>query len=267
MKCEHCGFEREDLFAFCPQCGRQVEGVEPLAEQKPNFILQALKDKLFLAICILVSATAALQLLANSGPVLQILLTIFLWLVYAKAQKNEFDAKHLRCVSGTVYAAYVIDYVLAGVFAFLGVVFAIVFGAAASNSEIIEEFLSALSDSPELYGIMHEIVSTEELLSIAGTVFLVGFMVFAVLMVVFNIFSLGRIHKLAKSVYQSGGTERSALKHVKAAKNWLIVLAVFAILGGLGNLDGATFFSGLASLTDGAAMIISAILIGKYLEK
>lgn len=267
MKCEHCGFEREDLFAFCPQCGRQVEGVEILAEQKPNFVLQALKDKLFLAICILVTATAALQVLAGSGPVLQILLTIFLWLVYAKAQKNEFDAKNLRCVSGTVYAAYVIEYVLAGAMALLGVSFALIFGAAATTPEIIKEFLFSLSDSPELYEMMREIIATEGILSIAGTVFLVVFLVIAVLIVVFNIFSLGRIHKLAKSVYQSGGTERSALKHVKAAKNWLIVLAVFAILSGLGNLHGATFFSGLASLTDGAAMIISAILIGKYLEK
>ncbi len=100
-----------------------------------------------------------------------------------------------------------------------------------------------------------------------GTVFLVVFLVLAVLIVVFNIFSLGRIHKLAKSVYQSGGTERSALKHVKAAKNWLIVLAVFAILSGLGNLGGTTLLPGLASLTDGAAMILSAILIGKYLEE
>ena len=106
MKCNQCGFEAAQDSLFCPQCGERMvqdaSGRSGFADQ----LLPALKDPLFLVVCILLSISCLLSLSAGSVPLIDILITVFLWLTYAQARKDIADAGHLRCVSGALYAQY-----------------------------------------------------------------------------------------------------------------------------------------------------------------
>ena len=123
MKCPNCGFESERNYPTCSQCQAEIQA-NPVAQK----ILRPLKDALFLVICILMSASCLLSLAADNVPLIEILLTVFLWLTYAQSCKGIADAKHLRCISGTVYADYVITYVAAGLVLVLGLIAAAAFG-------------------------------------------------------------------------------------------------------------------------------------------
>ena len=90
-------------------------------------LLPALKDPLFLVVCILLSISCLLSLSAGSVPLIDILITVFLWLTYAQARKDIADAGHLRCVSGALYAQYVIVYVVAGLLLVVGVILMLYF--------------------------------------------------------------------------------------------------------------------------------------------
>ena len=88
----------------------------------------------------------------DSVPLIHILITVFLWLTYAQSRKDVADAEHLRCVSGAVYAQYVIVYVAAGLCLLAGVIFAVSFSFLTDHSEYIHTLLSGFStlDSEEL---------------------------------------------------------------------------------------------------------------------
>ena len=47
-----------------------------------------------------------------------------MWLTYAQARKGILDSTHLRSLSGTTFAVYVINYVAAGCVAFVGIMIA-----------------------------------------------------------------------------------------------------------------------------------------------
>lgn len=131
MKCANCGFESEQNYSVCPQCQANTQS-NPAAQK----ILCVLKDPLFLVICILMSISCAISLAADNLPLINILITVFLWLTYAQSRKEIADAKHLRFISGAVYANYVINYVIAGLVVILGVIFAVAFGLIASNPRL-----------------------------------------------------------------------------------------------------------------------------------
>ena len=79
---------------------------------------------------------------ADSFSVINILLTVFLWLTYASARKDKVPTDHLRFISGTLFAQYVILFVAAGLCLLVGVIFAIAFNAFFSDPAYIESLLS-----------------------------------------------------------------------------------------------------------------------------
>lgn len=261
MICQSCGFESGQDYSYCPNCGALAQS-DPGVNVAAQRILPALKDTLFLVLCILMSVSCGLTLISSGPDVISILFTIFLWLVYAQARKDIVDAKHLRCVSGTVYAYYVILNVCAVLLIVLGGLFAVCFNALVSDSAFMGELMAELETELSMY----EIQSFMQILpSVPGILFFVIFALAGALILVINIFSIRYIHRFAKSVYQSVETGKLELKHVKATYSWLIVFAVctgLSLLESLGTNDVMVIISSGASC---AIPILAAIMIKKHL--
>ncbi len=257
MRCTHCGFENEQDFRFCPSCGGAAQQEAPLQKQPCASILDALKDSLFLAICILMSASCLLSLSEGGLPLISILSTVFLWLTYAQSRKDIADWNHLRCISGTVFAQYVINYVTAGLLLLMGVILAAVFGLLAGATELYDLVLEELGEFP---------MAAELLASLSGGLLFAVCALAAAVIIVFNILSMHRIHRFAKSVYQSVQTQTEELQCVKAAKTWLFVIGVVSAPGALSSLASGELLAGLAGGCSSAAAILAAILIGRHLS-
>ena len=265
MKCESCGYENGQASAYCPNCGAPVQETTPQETIVPtnsaaDKILRVLQDQLFFVLCILMSACCALQLI-NSGPdVLTILFTIFLWLTYAQARKGIADAKQLRCVSGTVYAQYVITNVIAIILIVCGAILGAAFGVLAGGPAVMNSFLSAFEGVP---------VDTNALAQVLGSLSgIVIFLIFAFIgaaMLVVNLFSTRYIHRFAKSVYQSVESGALELKHAKTAYGWLLAFGIFAGIGFLGTVGSGDLAAILSDGVSCAMPIIAAILIKKHL--
>ena len=254
MKCTNCGFESEMDYPVCPQCQAQLQA-NPAAEK----ILGILKDSLFLAVCILMSAVCGLSFIAGSVPLINVLITIFLWLTYAQSKKGIADPKHLRCISGAVYANYVITYVLAGLVALMGVIFGAVFDMAFSDANMIDSIVSGLGD-------VDVSLVTDLLSTLPGIIVTVAFILAAAIIIVLNVFSLRYIHRFAKSVYQSVEAGKLELKHTGAAKIWLFIYGGFTVIAFLTNLGG-DLIPALCSAAEAAAAIIAGILINKHFSE
>lgn len=267
MKCQFCGFENEEAFSFCPNCGAatQPSTSEVCAPAQPvntaaETILQALKHPLFFVLCILVSASCALTLIQSGPDVLSILFTIFLWLTYAKSRKDIADASHLRCVSGTLYAQYIIVNVCAILLIVVGAILGLGLFALGSDLSFVNEMLSELDLGADVLALFGQLST-----AVLGTVIFIAFVIAGVLMLVVNLFSTRYIHRFAKSVYQSIASGALTLKHAKAAHGWLWAFGVISGIGALGNLGSGDLVLILSSGASCAAPIIAAILIKKYL--
>lgn len=249
MKCEKCGFEHEDNFEFCPQCGIAANA-QPEAAEK---ILSALKDNSFLAICVLLTISCVL-----SFNVLSVLITIFLWLTYFRAQKGIADAEHLRVVSGCVYANYVITNVGAIIMAVCGVIVSVIFGFFTGVMDIGD----VLSNSVySVDGYAAELI--ELLFSAAGWLVGVVFVVVSVIMLVINILGLRKIHSFAKAIHLSITNQNLCLPDIGAVKGWLMFFGICSAISAL-----TTFFvnpvSAIATGTVAAANIVASVAVDKF---
>lgn len=257
MKCNQCGYESEQVFPTCPSCGMQSQPVNTAAAK----ILPALKDPLFLVLCILMSVSCLFGMASGNFSVITVLLTVFLWLSYAGARKDKLPTNHLRFISGTVFAQYVIVYVIAGLFLLLGVVFALVFNALVDDTELMQGILSGFITSPADLAIF-----TEALGMISGGVVVVIFGLISILLVVINVFSMRYYHGFAQSVYKSLESGTLALKYVKASRAWFIVTAVCTGFSVLSSLLGSGADAALGSNSTNLGIVLMCILlINKHL--
>lgn len=289
MKCHNCGYEKEGNFAFCPQCGTSQNN-NPQSEPAPtptptptgapaptpeapkyytaeqhnanagaasDYILTTLKDGLFLALCILFSVSTVFTVFSGSFSVINILITVFLWLTYTQAQKGVASKVHIRCLSGTVFASYVVNYVIAGVLAFLGLMI-ILFGA--SSSALLTQ---ALQYAYEEAGLGYS-----DLIAgyIGAAAVFIGFILIiaAVAVAVINYFATHSIHLFVQSVYKSIGEEKSYLAKVSTAKTWLMVFGILEAISAVSCLADGSFIAFIATGSAAAAEIIGSVLIKKY---
>lgn len=294
MKCQYCGYEENSIFFYCPNCGQPAQvpnqntGYNPNVNPAPNYaqpdyepstpnytqtpydgycptprILGLIKDNMFLALCILMTITTAFSIISNNIDVLGVLFTIFLWLTYADGRKNQVNPEHIKGVSGTLFASYIIQYIGAALFAVLGI--ASIALSSVSNlfdAEDLEEiFTYAGINLDQLYSQF----SFEDLIAVLMVVMGVVAIVASVLMFVFNILGIRKIHALVKSVYQSGENGVENFAYAKTASAWIIALLVLQVLSLLGSIRGLTFPGLIAHGTGIATLVITNILINKYL--
>lgn len=274
MKCNQCGFEYQDQFEYCPNCGAPSPKTPPMYEPpvyaqpvslnpSADKVLLALKDRLFLVICILMSGACALNLVTASFSVIEILITIFLWLLYADSQKGFVGSKRLRCISGCVYANYVIVNVCCGILIVFGILFGVVFEVVADTSEFIYELESVFSE----YGLDELGISIadipQELFSVMGWIIAAAFVIVAVIILVFNLLATRKIHRFTQSIYQSIMFQNPHFANVDATKNWLLVFGIFGAISAVTSLTSG-LFGVIATGCIATTEIIASILIGKY---
>lgn len=260
MNCSKCGFKIPDDSKVCPFCGQAVDSVS--VNTAANVVFAALKDNLFLAICILITANSAIMLLTGSIQLLQILFAVFLWLTYASAQRGYVDAKNLRCVSGTAYAQYVIINVAATIFIVSGILTAVTFSSIVNTAEFMDvlnatlaEFDLSLNDVPQA------------IISAAEWIFGLVFVIAGAVVLVINLLGMRKIHRFAKSVYMGVMYQNPNFENPIGAKNWLMAFGVLSGLSAISSLMNSQTLSALAIGCEAAATIIASILIGKYLVK
>lgn len=253
MKCNSCNYENETDFPYCPNCG--AEQTKPAENGVKSIALRAFGDKLFLALCILFSAAGLSSLVSGEIPVIIILLTVFLWLVYADSRRGVADAGRLRCVSGTVYADYIISTVL--------------FWVCVVSTAIITVvciFVPQVALESDAVGIVAPASSV-----ING--FLQGsFMAIAVLAVVFvvivlllNMLGLRKIHRFVKSFYRSMQSDDAQIEYAANARKWLIVFGIVNAVNALSALSSFSFAGFISKGCISAAMIVATVLIKKYI--
>ncbi|MBE6809651.1 MAG: zinc ribbon domain-containing protein [Ruminococcaceae bacterium] len=267
MKCNNCGFESEQEFEYCANCGTKVEKQDYFPAESvslnpaADIVLPALKDKLFLALCILMTATCVLSLAASGMPLLNILITVFLWLTYADAQKGFANEKHLQFISGAVYAQYVIVNVVSIILIVCGVLFGALFDMVTGESE----FMTELSLQLENYGMSLETIP-QVFINVLGW-FLGGLVIFVgVIALVFNILMMKRIHRFAKSVYMGVMYQNTDFESPRTVRNWFIFIAVCSGITVLGSIAAGplVLISNVCTL---AITIMVIILLDKYFLK
>ena len=259
MKCEKCGFEYDDTLATCPNCSSvEIEAVSlnPAADK----VLGMLKDGLFLAICILISGASVFSVATGGLPLLHILMSVFLWLAYAQGRKGFADQNHLRCVSGTLYANYVITNVSSIIVIVLGALLGFVWQVI-SGMDIIGEIID------EITGIVGSEYTyfVESIFNISGYIILAIFVGIGIIMLLINVLGFSKIHRLAKSIYQSVDFCVLKFENVKGAKNWMIVFAVFNLISAAGSLIDWDVNASVTSVCAGVSMLFGSILVDRYL--
>ncbi len=266
MKCPHCSYERDTAFAFCPKCGKSsTREAEPVVICPTPRILAFIKDDLFLTICILLTAGIGCSMLFSGLNVIFVLITIFAWLTYAGGRKNVVEHKHIKIISGTVYANYVINNVLAVITAVCGILYTLALSIPTILGGFnIEELISENIIS-ENYGLL-SIIPVTMVALISALAMVLGFILIAIaiLILIFNLAGVKKVHRFVKSLYNSAEIGEENIIDANKVRPWLIVFAVISCLSGLSYID-SNIFGLLSEGCFAAVYIILNILIGKHL--
>ncbi len=262
MKCSNCGIEFGNDYLYCPNCGTATMPVSPepvSLNPTADRVLAAFKDNLFLVLCILISAATATTFFSGSLPVIGILITIFIWITYAKSRNGLVDTGSLRCVSGSVYAQYIIGNVVFSIGIGCGIIITIVFAFFPIS---IDEALNELRFM--LAGTFSEtILYDNDLILFAFKIIGPIITVISVVGLILNIFSMRKIHRFIKSVYIGVNCQYPYFIHPRAAKNWLIAFCVFYIIDAINSISSNAFLT-VSYASWAAASLIAAIIINKY---
>ena len=261
MRCIYCGSEEQDNSLYCTKCGAALTQETPVTyapAPESNKIGDMLKDSLFIVICILMTVATAINIISGSFLIIQILITIFLWLAYSQATKGLSGEAQLRCVSGAVYANYIITNVLAIILIVCGAIISAALGLLSDNPDFMTGFTEGFESVYPGYA--------QTVLNILGIFgWLIGLLVvlIAVAILVINVLGMKKIHKFVKSLYQSISIPYAQITGAHAAKNWLIFFGVCSGISALSSV-GTNIFAAVAEGCIAAATIIAAIIINKY---
>ncbi len=279
--CKNCSAANDDDARFCVSCGSAIEfdaasassdnlgdvgdigentqaaSGAPVENPVKNYFKAAFTDTLFLVMAILISVSVGLSILSSSGiPIINALVMIFMWILYANAKKGILDSNYIRYISGTVYATKIIYWVVVGFCAVFGIV-------CFASSSIVDTLIDA---SPEVSEMLVTLDLTMSVLAIfVGVVLIVA----AILIALFNVFAVNAWHSLVKSMYKSANSGELKLDKYKTAKNWVLAFAIISTVSALNSVtaDGAkVFLSALSSLSTTAMLFVVYFWMKKFLD-
>lgn len=257
MRCTKCGYENNGNARFCQGCGSALAyHPAPLTER----MLCLFNDSLFLALCILCTVSASLSLLSADVPLIRILMCIFLWLLFSQGKKRITDVNYMRCVSGAIFASYVINWILFCLIALCGMLLAILFfvaGTAGLGNRLYWEILPYIGNYAGIFSSFTSLY----LWGISAVLIIT-----AIIGIALNILGRRSIHRFAQSLYKSMEHGQMSLASCSAARTWLLVFGIIhAVLAILDSANGSTS-SFMAGGCLSAAFIIGYVLVGKYFK-
>ncbi len=269
MICKNCNHQCADTDVFCTYCGATLEketaapASEAFAASEPVISQPVISDEvnpivqkwqqifshnLFLVMAILVSCSAVFSLLSGSINVISILFTIFFWILFASAKKNEVSAKQIRWVSGTIYAQKIINWVLVGLLGFCAII-------SIFSTSLLSSILSFgnFSEFGEAYSFVAGIGAAA-----FGVIIAIALLIAAAFIIVVNLLYFTPAHLIANSLY-NGFIDVNRLHTVKT---WSLVLGILSGVSALFTIGGG-FCSFIASASGAAAYIIAYVWIDK----
>ena len=261
MKCTHCNFTTAERISHCPNCGAPMVPEEQMytapgqnAAESGSRTFAALGSGLFLALCILVSASTLIGCFLGSYSVIGVLFTVFLWMVFAARRSGRIDTARLRCISGTVLAQMIVALVLGGLLAVLAVLIMVISLAFGSGILVqsIHDVLNYLY--PGAIGSFGWL--TSGVISAYAAVIGIVLIVNAAAFITIAIIGWGKLHRFVRSVYRHELDPSVPYECASGARAWAIVFASFCGLG--------IAFTGFFGACSCAAYIIFALIIGKY---
>ena len=209
-----------------------------------------------------VSAVSAL--FSGTISVLQVLYTIFFWIARTKACEGRVDVSSLRGVSGTYFATYVINYVVAGCLILVAVILAIVLALTGTSLEFLQAYMDGFEANLNGFPFMLTASTAVAL----GWVMAASFMFAGALILVFNIFVTKRMHGFVKSIYKSVedcGT--TPIVNANLTKIWLWIDGISLAIIAISELASLNVMAALANGSVAAICIIGAVLIEKHFIK
>ncbi len=235
--CPSCGASVNDGVIFCPSCGHEFTTAPEQSEAPQSFasigyspLTPIFGGSLFLTICIL----SSVYTLFSFG-ILQILFTIFNWLLYADARNQRLKIDNMRTISGVVYASKIVLRV-AGIIVVVCGVLMLAFGnaipqdAVAEAEAITDEIIAALKTE----GIPEEAIDIVKQILDGGIrqlfVYLAAFMIGAGAYLIICSVLWSFIHKYTKNLYTEAAIGNITNAHAKAAKGCMIAFAVINLL-------------------------------------
>ena len=259
MKCNNCGYTHDGVINYCPKCGCQMFfeaiSLNPMADRVSGVFTSGM----FLTICILLSISSVATLLSGDGiPVFPILFSIFLWLCFAQGKKGFVDQTHVRSISGTLFAYYILEYVAVGIVVILGILSvalpSYVFQSIESSAQFSSSTITSSTLSPEIYNLL-------------GIILAIASIGAAAIVVLINIFGFRKIHKFVQSIYKSIEYNQNQIVFAKTARTWLIVFGSIALASALISLlsSAAALLPAFITLKSAAelfAIVVSNVCLG-----
>lgn len=275
MICKKCGLNNPEG-NFCANCGADLRDGDAYTDYSPagtadfnapimnpvvNLLNSAAKNNMFLSVCILLSVSAVFSIFNGAMPGLFLILhIIFAWLIFAAACKENITFEKIRNVSGTIKAEYIINYVSAGMFAFLGVLVTIILLAFGNNPEVWNEVVAALeTELPE-----NEATTILAFLAESTEVFVillfVAFLLLAAIVVLVNVFIFRPMWRFARSLWLSVQQGRFALEKSRKTATVIMVYGIICVIGAFGADD---VIGVIAQGAQAAAMIVGSVWLKK----
>lgn len=276
MKCRNCGFEADGDFKFCPVCGAEAvteyDAYTPPESKTELFkakLLGMVKDELFMVLCILETISVGAGILGGSFNLFGILFTIFMWLVWSRARSGLLDVASMRRISGTVYATYVIEWVVCGLLAVCG--FAM-FAISSTIDSYVNEIYSTLAEFDiaylydELIAILREAGITTNIFSILFIILGIVMVVAAIAIAIVNVFGTRKLHRFAKSLYIGAESEDPVVVSANGAAIWMLICGIFNGLSALGSIgDISMIVSATSGACSAAVYILAYVMVKKHI--
>lgn len=197
-------------------------------------IFDAIRDPLFLVICILTSVIVAL-----SFDLIYLLLMIGMWMIFAAVKNGNSPLPGAKLCAGTLKALYILCWVAipfmfvggATLFIFSPILIAM-FESALDNGlgHIIdlESFFEELEQFSDL-GISDESLWVIMIIG-AG----VALMIAAIVLLLFNIFFYKKLYVFAESLRDNISDPTQPILHANTVKTWMLVFAIISGISALG---------------------------------
>lgn len=255
MKCTNCGYDNIENAIFCQGCGSALASNQQSLSER---MLQLSNDNSFMALCILYSVSAGFSLIGGGLPVISILMTIFLWMFFSQSKKGIINPNYIRYISGTIFASYVIKWVLYCLMALCGILL-VVLSFTVDATWLWNKLASEIGSYTSGYLKGASFITNFVLLFVS-----IALIIIAIVSACFNVFGRRKIHRFVQSVYKNLEGAQIYPAKCGAAKTWMMVFGIVNAISAVLALTRAGIISFLEDGCLSAVFFLSSILVSKY---
>ena len=256
MNCPKCRNLIPDNSLYCPACGEPLTKPDSATNGLPPVIasLTALfSNKLFFAATILMTISAAVGFIGGGIPIFPTLIAIAMWIAYDAIKKNNVMGlgTPLKMFSGLSLAEYIINWVLVGCFAAVGL---IMMAGGTTFGSLVNDYWNYIGDFSDL-------AYLEEFGGIVIVILGICIIIAAVIVALFNALVVKKMRNCAKSVMVTFQTGINQITNLKFTRNWILVIGILSGVSALSSMWGVNLFAAVGEGCASATYIIFYLLL------